>query len=354
MKKIKVLVVDDSPLVRQFIKLTLKNDKEIKVVGTAADPYQAAQQIKSLNPDLLTLDVEMPKMNGLEFLRRLMKSHPLKVIMISSLTTKNSKITMQALNAGAVDFIAKIDLSSGQKRRDFQIELIKKIKAVGNVELYKLTKTSTGKNKKTESNITAIDLNNFIVGIGASTGGVRALKELIPRFPAKCPPVVIVQHMPPGFTTSFAEMIDEDSCITVKEAEHGEPLLPSQALIAPGDHHLTLSKKGNMYTVNLDKKDKVNHHRPSIDVTFNSLSSIKNRSIIGVLLTGMGNDGAEGLLKIKMAGGYTIAQDKDSSIIYGMPKEAVKLGAAVEQVSLNGVADKIFNNKFVNKLEKIK
>ncbi|MFW5981228.1 MAG: protein-glutamate methylesterase/protein-glutamine glutaminase [bacterium] len=341
MRKIKVLIVDDSSLVRVFLTKALSDAGNIEVVGTAANPYQAVEEIKKKRPDLLTLDVEMPGMNGLEFLEKLMKAHPMPVIMVSTLTAKGSRVTIKALELGAVDFIEKPIIKETEDLDGFKREILGKIQAFREIEMKKVLNT-VRKRDDFHNRETKIKADNKkIIAIGASTGGVQTLKKLLPSFTSNFPGVVIIQHMPADFTSAFAEMLNKISAIDVKEAEDGDIIKSGVALIAPGDYHLeVIEKKGN-YIVSLNKGKKVNYQRPAVDISFNSLAKATGKNIIAVLLTGMGVDGARGMLNIRKAGGYAIAQDESTSIVYGMPKAAVKLNAVDEVLPLDQISQRI-------------
>jgi len=340
-RKIRVLIVDDSPVVRQLLKLTLEQSTELEVVGTAGDPYLAVQKIKELNPDVLTLDVEMPRMNGLEFLKRLMIAHPLPVVMVSTLTLSGSKVTLKALELGAVDFVAKPNLGNKIEKREFQREIISKVEIAAKVDMRKLKPH----NSHIAENSVQLKTNkdNRIIAIGASTGGVTAIRSILPHFPKSSPGIVIIQHMPKGFTKTFADNLDKISSVKVKEAEDGDRVLSGQALVVPGSYHLKISKQGSGYYSQLVTGPKVNYQRPAVDVTFASLAQIAGSETIGILLTGMGKDGAKGLKMIKDNGGYTLVQNEESSTIFGMPKQAIELGAATEVLPLNKIPSKVID-----------
>lgn len=345
MQQIKVLIVDDSPFVRVFLTKILSKDKNIQVVGTAANPNQAVREIKEKRPDLLTLDVEMPVMNGLEFLKRLMIAHPMPVIMISTLTAQGSKATLEALKIGAVDFITKPNLIDQEKIIEFKNEVLNKIKAVKYLKMNSLIKIISHNNHTYQKEKCFEKYRKYnqkvITGIGVSTGGVQTLKVLLPSFPPDLPGMVVIQHMPEGFTAPFARELDRISSIRVKEAEAGDKIIPGQALLVPGNYHLEIIRKRKQYYVELNKSPKVNYQRPSIDITFKSMVEAAGRNAIGVLLTGMGRDGAQGMVNIKEAGGYTIAQNEETAIIYGMPKAAVKLNAVDEVLPLMKISQRI-------------
>ncbi|ACL71002.1 protein-glutamate methylesterase/protein-glutamine glutaminase [Halothermothrix orenii] len=345
MSKIRVLVIDDSLMVRKILTNTLEKDNNITVVGTARDPYEAVSKITCLKPDVLTLDVEMPRMNGLEFLKKLMSSHPMPVIMVSTLTTRGSEITLKALNEGAVDFVAKPCIFGNKERQIFQQEIINKVKVAARVDVRKLTsfryRTSTVSKKVNKLRYSNL-LSRYIIGIGASTGGVKAIKYILPGFPRESPGIVIVQHMPGGFTNSFARLLNNISTLDVREAATGDIVKPGTAFVAPGGYHLEVLKKGHNFYIRLNKNKKIHHQRPAVDVTFKSMAECAGKNAIGVLLTGMGQDGARGLKKIRQAGGYTLAQDRETATIFGMPRKAIEIGAVDEEVSTGEIVDKIF------------
>lgn len=345
-QKIKALVVDDSAVVRNLLTEILESDSSIEVVGAAGDPYKAVKKIKKFNPDVITLDVEMPKMSGLQFLQKLMTTYPLPVVMISSLTKQGSSETIKALEYGAVDFVAKSNLHKEQSKKKFAAEVVRKVKLAAGVRVKKLKKnlkrSRSSQSKKKSKSQTKFN-NKYVIGIGASTGGVKALKNLMPDFPANCPGIVIVQHMPKEFTTSFAKTLDNVAQVKVKEAAAGDKIKPGQALLAPGDDHVKINKKGSSYYVSLDKGAKVNHQRPAVDVTFSSLAQTVERNTVGVLLTGMGEDGAQGLKEIKNAGGYTIAESEETATIFGMPKKAINIGAANKILPLSKIPNQIIS-----------
>ncbi|MGX1113248.1 two-component system chemotaxis response regulator CheB [Pseudoalteromonas sp. MBR-15] len=331
---IKVLIVDDSPLIRGLLKEILEQADDIHVVGSAEDPYEAREQIKRLNPDVLTLDIEMPKMDGLSFLKNLMRLRPMPVVMISTLTQKGSPITLEALETGAVDFIAKPTANVSQSLQRYAHLLHQKIRTAAGARV----RAFKEQNLEADSALSTLQFKaNSVLAIGASTGGTEAIKEVLVRMPEQCPPIVITQHIPPVFSTSFAMRMDRTCKINVKEAEHGDKLRPGWAYIAPGDQHLSVVKQGSALYCQLDTSELVNRHRPAVDVLFNSLLVACPKATIAALLTGMGSDGAKGLLALKQAGAYTIAQDELSSVVWGMPKAAIELDAAHEIVRLDKI-----------------
>ncbi|MFO7819863.1 MAG: chemotaxis response regulator protein-glutamate methylesterase [Halanaerobacter sp.] len=349
-KKIEVLIVDDSAVVRNLLKEILESSNGIEVIGAAGDPYQAVKKIKKKDPDVITLDVEMPKMSGLKFLKKLMATYPLPVVMISSLTKQGSNETIKALEYGAVDFVAKSNLQKEESKKKFAREVIRKVKLAAGVKVKKIKKNlkskrplKAKKSSKNESKAKQKLNDKYVIGIGASTGGVKALKNLMPFLPANCPGIVIVQHMPKEFTHSFANTLDRVAKVDVKEAEAGDKIKAGQALLAPGDQHVKINKKGSNYYVGLDNGAKVNHQRPAVDVTFKSLAQTVKHNTIGVLLTGMGSDGAQGLKEIKEKRGYTIAESEKSATIFGMPKKAIDIGAVDKILSLTKIPKKIIS-----------
>ena len=335
-KKIKVLVIDDSLLFRETVARGIGADKGIEVVGTAGDPFEARDKILELEPDVLTLDIEMPKMSGIEFLKRLMPQYPVPVVVVSAL----NDIVFEALNVGAVDFITKPSSATPGGLDGFINELIVKIKisSMANVSIH----------KHENSNIQAsygrkISSDEVLIAIGASTGGTEAIFDIIHALPREMPGIVIVQHMPPVFTRMYSERLNSSCKMAVKEAEHGDLVVPGRALIAPGDLHMRVNKKGNSYFVECFDGEKVNGHQPSVDVLFNSVAEKAGPQAIGIILTGMGYDGAKGLLRMKQRGALTIGQDEKSSIVYGMPKVAYDIGAVTEQVALKNIPQKIYS-----------
>ena len=337
---IKVLIVDDSPLIRGLLKEVLEQAGDMHVVGAAEDPYQAREMIKLLNPDVLTLDVEMPKMDGISFLRNLMRLRPMPVVMISTLTQQGSPITLEALELGAVDFIAKPTVNVKQQMSQYAYVVQQKVRVAAGARVRSFKKVSTV-SEPLPSN--AQFLLNKVIAIGASTGGTEAIKEVLIKMPTNCPAIVITQHIPPVFSTSFAQRMDRTCAINVKEAQHGDKLTAGWAYIAPGGLHLSIKKRGASLYCELDDSEPVNRHKPAVDVLFNSLLECGAKNIVAALLTGMGSDGAKGLLSIKQAGGYTIAQDEFSSVVWGMPKAAVDLGAAHEIVALDKVTQRLLH-----------
>jgi two-component system chemotaxis response regulator CheB len=333
---------------RQVLTELLAHDPAIEVIGTAGDPYIAREKIKALNPDVLTLDVEMPRMDGLTFLEKLMAGHPMPVVMVSSLTEAGCQTTLRALELGAVDFFTKpkIDLREGMEEQT--LDLVAKVKgaATARVRSSRLRVPGSGLNSKPETRnsqplVSAgamIKTTDTIIAIGASTGGTEAIRELLEVLPPNTPPIVITQHMPEKFTKTFADRMDTLCRIRVKEAEDGDSVLPGYALIAPGNYHMTLTRSGARYAVQLNQDPPVNRHRPSVDVMFHSVAKHAGANSVGVILTGMGGDGAAALLEMKKAGAYTIAQDEGSCVVFGMPKEAIKLGGVDKILPLSQIS----------------
>jgi two-component system chemotaxis response regulator CheB len=335
---VKVLIVDDSAVVRNILSRELGKDSGIEVVGTAPDPYIARDKIVKLSPDVITLDIEMPRMDGVTFLRKLMKYKPLPVIIVSSLTKKGSELAIEALEAGAVDVMNK----SGQAYTvgDLTRELAGKIKAASRVRFDRLKERASAA-PDTVRRTALTRTTDRVVAIGASTGGTQAIERVLLGLPANSPPIVIVQHMPEMFTRSFAERLDQLCAMTVREARDGDTVVPGKALIAPGNYHMLLRRSGARYFVQIKTGPRIHGQRPAVEILFKSVAKFAGKNAVGVILTGMGADGAEGLLKMKEAGAPTIAQDEKSCIVYGMPKEAARLDAASEIVSLDDVSGKI-------------
>ncbi len=339
-KPVRILIVDDSALIRQLLSTLLSADPEIEVVGTAGDPYIARERIKALNPDVITLDVEMPNMDGVTFLRKIMTLRPMPVVMISTLTQAGAEITIEALEVGAVDFIAKPTSDVADAMAGLAAELQAKVKTAAHARVGVRRVPAPARLPRRDRPVSSADK---IIAIGASTGGVEALKTLLMDMPAVCPPILITQHMPPRFTAAFAERLNRECPMTVSEAAHNEPVEPNHAYIAPGSHHLELVRVGGYYRCRLDDGPTVSGHRPSVDVLFRSVANIAGKAAVGVILTGMGKDGAEGLLQLRNAGAMTFGQDEASSLIYGMPRVAFERGAVVRQYSLTHLADAILD-----------
>lgn len=336
---IKVLIVDDSAVVRNILSKELSSDPEIEVIGTAPDPYVARDKIVHLKPDVITLDIEMPRMDGITFLRKLMKYYPLPVIVVSSLTQKGSDLALEALQEGAVEVMCKPGPSYSVG--DMSLILVEKIKAAAKVNLNQLR--SLARSVSTKQTLSLTRTTNKIVAIGASTGGTQALEYILTSMPSNAPAIAIVQHMPEKFTKSFAKRLNDLCSIEVKEAEQNDRLIPGRALIAPGNMHMVVKRSGASYYVEIKSGPLVKRQRPSVDVLFDSVAKYVGKNSIGVILTGMGSDGAEGLLKMREAGAPTIAQDEKSCIVFGMPKEAIKLGAAERVLDLKDIPEAILS-----------
>jgi len=331
---VKVLIVDDSATVRTIFQRELAKDPDIEVVGTAPDPFVARDLIVKLQPDVLTLDIEMPRMDGLTFLRKLMQHYPLPVIIVSSLTPQGGEMAMEALAAGAVDVVCKP--GTAYTVGDLTQRLADQVKAAATVNVHQRTVAAPPKPRTALTRTT-----NQVVAIGASTGGTQALTRVLGALPHNAPGILITQHMPEHFTKSFADRLNELCAIEVKEAENGDSVAPGRALIAPGNCHLVLQRDGARFVAGVRTGPLVNRHRPSVDVLFRSFARYAGRNAVGAILTGMGGDGAKGLLEMKQAGAHTIAQDEASCVVFGMPREAIALGAADEVVTLDSIADRI-------------
>ena len=334
LKKIKVLIVDDSAVVRKIFSEELSKYADIEVVGTAPDPFVARDKIAALNPDVITLDIEMPRMDGLTFLRKLMKYYPLPTIIVSSLTPKGGKLTLEAMDIGAVDVIAKP--GSSYTVGDMSVQLVEKIRAAALARV--IRKDAEAPETENVPLKALAQTSHKVIAIGASTGGTEALKQVLTRLPANSPGIVVVQHMPANFTTAFADRLNTLCQMTVKEARDNDSVVPGLALIAPGNYHMILRRSGARYYVEVKTGPMVHHQRPAVDILFKSTAKYAGANAIGVILTGMGADGAEGLLDMKKAGAGTIAQDEKSCVVFGMPKEAIKMGAADKVFPLDQIA----------------
>lgn len=339
--KIKVLCVDDSALIRSLMTEIINSQPDMEVVGTAPDPLVAREMIKRLNPDVLTLDVEMPRMDGLDFLERLMRLRPMPVLMVSSLTERGSEITMRALELGAVDFITKPKLGIRDGLLEYTDTIADKLRAASRARLRPAATPGAQPAQPAPMLRTPLLSTEKLIIVGASTGGTEAIKEFLMPLPPDAPAVLIVQHMPAGFTRSFAQRLDGLCRLTVKEAEHGERVLPGYAYIAPGDQHLLLARSGANYVAHLSQDPPVNRHRPSVDVLFDSAAVHAGKNAIGVILTGMGRDGARGMHRMREAGAYNLAQDEQSCIVFGMPKEAIAAGGVHEVVPLQAMSQRV-------------
>lgn len=343
--KTKVLIIDDSAVARMIFTELLSKDHRVEVVGVASDPIIARQKIQRLSPDVLTLDVEMPRMDGLTFLAELMESNPMPVVMVSSLTEKGGETTLKALELGAVDFVTKPKIDVTEELPNIAKEIIEKIVVASNVHVRRRSPIKTPSKrlgpevmvKKPIATGAMIQTTETVVAIGASTGGTEAIKDVLVQLPADVPGIVIVQHMPEKFTRLFADRINTLCSIDVREAKDGDRVIRGHALIAPGNTHMLLKRSGAEYYVEVKDGPRVNRHRPSVDVLFRSAAKYAGKNAIGVILTGMGNDGALGLKEMRDAGAFTIAQDEKSCIVFGMPKEAIKMGGADKIVSLPNI-----------------
>ncbi len=338
-RDIKVLVVDDSAVVRRVFTEELSKHKGIIVVGTAPDPYVARDKIVKLKPDVITLDIEMPRMDGITFLQKLMKHYPIPVIIVSSLTSKGSKLALEAISLGALEVISKP--GAAYSVGDMSIQLAEKIRAVSKAKM--VPKASGKTETRSMAPIASKALStttNKIIAIGASTGGTEALKKVLTRLPQNSPGVVVVQHMPAQFTTSFAQRLDELCQMNVVEAQNGDVVTNGRVLIAPGNYHMIFKRSGARYYVDVKTGPLVHYQRPAADVLFRSVARYAGANAIGIILTGMGKDGAAGLLDMKKAGALTIAQDEKSCVVFGMPKEAIKMGAVDHIQDIYSIADK--------------
>ena len=363
MSKIRVLVIDDSALVRQVMTEILNKNSAIEVVGTAQDPYDAREKIKSLKPDVLTLDVEMPKMDGITFLANLMRLHPIPVVMVSTLTQSGADITFEALELGAIDFISKPKIGVSEGLEEYADEICEKVIGASTVNVSKISDRKARKASKTFSTEDAITVDkklsadavlekrsvpktklkttDKIIALGASTGGTEAIKEVLMGMPANSPGIVISQHIPEAFSKPFAERMDKNSEMTVYEAVDGQQILPGHVYIAPGNRHLIVERSGARYICRLNDGPPVNRHKPSVDVMFRSVAQNVGPNAVGVILTGMGADGAEGLKEMLENGATTLVQDEKTSVVWGMPGEAYKIGAAQAQYPLEKIAKEL-------------
>jgi len=334
--KIKVLIIDDSAVVRQTLKDIFDSDPEIEVIGSAKDPYDAAEKMKKEAPDVITLDIEMPRMDGITFLKKLMSQHPLPVVVCSSLAEKGAETTLKALEYGALEIITKPKVGTKRFLEDSSVLICDTVKAAAEAGI---KKTQIHKYLEISPKLTAdvilakptsrsmIATTEKVVVVGASTGGTEALREFLEAMPEDAPGIVIVQHMPEHFTAEFAKRLNGLCRVTVKEAENNDSVIKGRALIAPGNHHLLLKRSGARYLVEIKDGPLVSRHRPSVDVLFRSSARYAGKNAVGVIMTGMGDDGAKGMLEMKEEGSYNIAQDEESCVVFGMPKEAIKLGA---------------------------
>lgn len=356
-RRIRVLIVDDSAAVRTTLSDIIASDPDLEVMGTAADPYVAVERIRQEVPDVILLDIELPRMDGLTFLRKIMAQRPIPVVICSSLTEAGSETLMEALEAGAVDVVTKPRMDTAQFLQDSRMRICDAVKAAAQARMKgrarpvsrftveaKLTADAVIPQRsasRTAAELATMPVTERIICIGASTGGTEALREVLEALPVTTPGIVIVQHMPERFTYAFAHRLNGICRMTVEEAADGDQVLPGRVLIAPGNHHMALRRIGPRYTVNIIEGPHVSRHRPSVDVLFRSAAQNAGRNAMGILLTGMGDDGAKGLLEMKQSGSFTIAQDEESSIVFGMPKEAVAIGAVDRVVPLKRIAGEI-------------
>jgi two-component system chemotaxis response regulator CheB len=338
----RVLIVDDSALMRQLLSKILNSDPQLEVVGTAGDPFVAREKILALKPDVLTLDIEMPRMDGLTFLEKLMRGHPMPVIMISSLTDKGADTTLRALSLGAIDYVSKPKLDVTNGTIDQAEEIIAKVKAAARARV-RCPSTAVSPSHESTGKTYQFSATHKVVAVGASTGGTEALKELLMPLPADFPGIVIVQHMPEAFTHQFAERLNSLCKIKVQEAQDGDRILPGRALLAPGGHHMAVVRRGMEYAVHVYRGERVNRHLPSVDVLFSSCARNLGRNVVGVLLTGMGADGARGMLEMKQADAFNIAQDESTSVVFGMPREAILLNAVDQVLPLGKISNALLN-----------
>jgi two-component system chemotaxis response regulator CheB len=335
---VRVLIVDDSATARAVIREVLESDRDIEVVGVAQDAYIARDKVVELRPDVICLDVEMPRMDGITFLKKLMAYMPTPVVMVSSLTQKGARTTLEALEAGAVDFVPKPHSNIYDGIDEIRDEIVSKVKAAAKAKV--IQKKHISAPQRVSYNALS-ETTDKVIAIGASTGGTEAIKDVLTRLPANIPGIIIVQHMPPNFTKSFADRLNELCAIEVKEAKNGDFLGVGKALIAPGDFHMVLRRSGARYFVEIGSGEKVSGHRPSVDVMFNSVAKTAGANAIGVILTGMGADGAKGLLAMRNAGARTIGQNENSCIVYGMPKVAYEVGGVEKQYELDLIAQAV-------------
>jgi len=343
MKQIRVLIVDDSAIVRKIFSQELSKHADISVIGVAPDPFVARDKIVNLKPDVITLDIEMPRMDGLSFLRKLMKYHPIPAIIVSSLTPANSEMALEALEYGAVEVLAKP--GGSYSVGDMSAQLAEKIRAAASVRMRTPTPKAEpiGENNGPVPSLALKRSTHKVIAMGASTGGTEALKSVLMAMPSNSPGIVIVQHMPPRFTTTFADRLNDLCQIEVSEAKDGDAVLPGTALVAPGNFHMLIKRAGGTYYVEVKNGPLVFHQRPSVDVLFLSVARFAGANALGVIMTGMGRDGAAGLLEMKKAGAYTVAQDEASCVVFGMPKEAIRLGGAETIASLPDIPRTLMN-----------
>jgi two-component system chemotaxis response regulator CheB len=343
-KKTSVVVVDDSALVRSLLTEIINRQRDMVCVGAASDPLVAREMIRELNPDVITLDVEMPRMDGLEFLSRLMRLRPMPVLMVSTLTEKGAEVTLRALELGAVDFVAKPRIGVTTGLNELASDIVEKIRIAASARVGRHQSGASSSASSAPPNAPVISAplprlsTEKVICIGASTGGTEAIREVLMPMPADAPAIVITQHMPPGFTTSFAARLDSLCRIRVAEARHGDRILPGHAYLAPGGHHLRIDRSGSNYVAVVEDTEPVNRHRPSVEVLFRSAARVLGPNALGVMLTGMGGDGAQAMREMKDAGSYNLVQDEASCVVFGMPRMAIQCGAAHEVLPLTQIA----------------
>ncbi len=350
-EKIKVLIVDDSAVVRQTLTQILQSDPGIEVIGSASDPYVAAKRIAEQVPDVITLDVEMPRMDGITFLQKLMSQHPIPVVMCSSLTENGCETALKALEYGAVDIITKPKMGVKDFLEEFRITICDTVKAAAKCHVRRQSKSGNAVEKKLTADAVLekptsnamIQTTEKVVVIGASTGGTEALRVVLTRFPADAPPIVVVQHMPEKFTASFAQHLNGECAVNVKEAQNGDSVIRGRVLIAPGNKHTLLKRSGASYYVEVKDGPLVSRHRPSVDVLFRSTARYAGRNAIGVILTGMGDDGAKGMFEMHEAGAYNVAQNEASCVVFGMPREAIETGGVNKIMALDDICYHVMN-----------
>jgi two-component system chemotaxis response regulator CheB len=355
MAKTRVLIIDDSALIRSLLTEIIGKQPDLEVIGAAPDPLVAREMIRALNPDVLTLDVEMPRMDGIDFLEKLMRLRPTPVVMVSTLTERGADVTIRALELGAIDFVAKPKLGIATGMQQLGAEICDKIRVASKARLHRHLGHAPGSGAASASApVPGADAKaaparysrvstEKLIAIGASTGGTEAIREVLTRLPPDSPAVLITQHMPAGFTRSFAARMNTLCRIAVSEATDGERVLPGHAYIAPGDRHLRLAKSGSNYVVALDDGEPVNRHRPSVEVLFRSVAAVAGRNALGVMLTGMGRDGAQAMLEMRQAGSFNIAQDEASCVVFGMPREAIAAGAVDEVLPVTQIAERLLH-----------
>ncbi len=363
MSKITVVVVDDSALVRSMLTEIINRQPDMMCIGAAADPFVAREMIRNLNPDVITLDVEMPRMDGIDFLSKLMRLRPMPVVMVSTLTERGADVTLKALELGAVDFVAKPKIGVADGLRQLADDITEKVRVAAKARIHRLPTAATGTGATTAGNngapgtstaktaapaVTLASMGRLstekLIFIGASTGGTEATKEVLTALPADAPAVVITQHMPPGFTRNYAARLDSLCKIRVQEARDGERILPGHAYIAPGGMHLSVEKSGANYIARVQDGDPVNRHKPSVEVLFTSAARVVGPNAIGIMLTGMGADGAKAMKLMRDAGAYCVAQDEASCVVFGMPREAIAAGAINETLPLNKIASHLVDH----------